>query len=220
MSHHPLHHRRIAIILLFVAAVFLVAGSDVVHQAILDVLGAAERVMRTYPRAGMALFLLLAAGSAMLSFFSSSALVPIGVYVWGPTSTLLLLWAGGAIGGTAGYWMARTLGRRIVKRLVPEAPFRRYERFFSERARWRTVLLFRIALQSELPSYVLGVLRYPFARYLPIMLLAELPYVLLATYLGETFLERNAIVFGLVLVAGLSMTVIAFRLLQREMRDA
>lgn len=220
MSHHPLHHRRLAIVVLFVAAVFAVAGSEVLHQGILDVLGAAERVMRAYPRAGMALFLVLAAASAMLSFFSSSALVPIGVFVWGPTTTLLLLWAGGAIGGTGGYWMARTLGRRIVKRLVPEAPFRRYERFFRERAQWRTVLLFRIALQSELPSYVLGVLRYPFTKYLPMMLLAELPYVVIATYLGETFLERNAVVFGLVLAAGLSMTVIAFRLLQREMRDA
>lgn len=220
MSHHPLHHRRVGVIVLFVAAVLAIATSDVLHGAFMDVLHVAERVMRAYPRAGMALFIVLAAMSAMLSFFSAAALVPIGVYVWGPTTTLLLLWAGGATGGIGGYWMARTLGRRIVKRLVPEAPFRRYESFFREKAQWRTVLLFRLALQSELPSYVLGVLRYPFPRYLPMMVLAELPYVLFAVYLGETILERDAGIFAVALAAGLSLTFVAFRRLQREMRDA
>ncbi len=220
MSHHPLHHRRVAVIVLFLALVAGVTMSDVLHDAFVDLLRVAERVMRAYPRAGMGIFLLLAAMSAMLSFFSAAALVPIGVYVWGPTTTLLLLWIGGSTGGAAGYWLARTLGRRLVRRMVPEAPFRRYERFFRERAHWRTVLLFRLALQSELPSYVLGALRYPFPRYLPMIVLAELPYVLFAVYLGERVLERNTAVFGLALLVGVGLTVWAFRALQREMREA
>jgi len=219
VNHHPFHARRVFVLVLVVAMVAAVSTSDLLHHAFVDVLTAAERVMRAYPRAGMAIFLLLAAFSAMLSFFSASALVPIGVFVWGPTTTALLLWAGGVSGGTAGYWMARTLGRRIVKRLVPEAPFRRYETFFRERARWQTILLFRVALQSELPSYVLGALKYPFARYLQMMILAELPYVLFATYLGEALIERNAAFFALALVLGVSLTVLAFRALQREMRE-
>jgi len=220
VTHHPLHHRRVIFIVLFLALVVALSSSDVLHDAFVDVLRAAERVMRTYPRAGMGIFLVLAAFSSMLSFFSASALVPIGVFVWGPTTTAALLWIGGVSGGTAGYWIARTLGRRIVKRLVPEAPFRRYERFFRERARWQTILLFRVALQSELPSYVLGALKYPFPRYLPMMILAELPYVLLATYLGEALIERNASYFIVALVLGVGLTVVAFRALQREMKDA
>ena len=219
VSHHPLHHRRVLVLILVVTVVAAVSTSDVLHQAFVDTLTIAERVMRAYPRAGMAIFLVLAACSAMLSFFSASALVPIGVFVWGPTTTALLLWLGGVSGGTVGYWIARTLGRRIVKRLVAEAPFRRYETFFRERARWQTILLFRVALQSELPSYVLGALRYPFARYLPMMILAELPYVLFATYLGEALIDRNASFFAVALVLGVSLTVVAFRALQREMRD-
>jgi uncharacterized membrane protein YdjX (TVP38/TMEM64 family) len=209
----------VLLLVLVVAVVAAVSTSDVLHHAFVDVLRIAERVMREYPRAGMAIFLVLAAFSAMLSFFSASALVPIGVFVWGPTTTALLLWAGGVSGGTAGYWIARTLGRKIVKRLVPEAPFRRYENFFRFRARWQTILLFRVALQSELPSYVLGTLRYPFARYMPMMVLAELPYVLFATYLGEALIERDAGFFAIALVIGVSLTVLAFRALQREMRE-
>jgi uncharacterized membrane protein YdjX (TVP38/TMEM64 family) len=219
VPHHPLHHRRVALVVLFIAVVIAVTTSDALHQAFVDVLTIAERLMRAYPRAGMAVFVGLASLSAMLSFFSSSALVPVGVYVWGASATMAMLWIGGVLGGTAGYWMARTLGRRVVKRLVPEAPFRRYETFFRTRAHWRTVLLFRLALQSELPSYVLGVLRYPFPRYLPMMLLGELPFVFFAVYLGETLLERNGLVFAVALLAGIGLTVLAFRALQREMRD-
>lgn len=219
MPHHPLHHRRVALLVAFVAIVLAVTTSDALHQAFVDVLAIAERLMRAYPRAGMLAFVGLASLSAMLSFFSSSALVPVGVYVWGAQRTMLMLWVGGVLGGTAGYWMARTLGRRIVKRLVPEAPFRRYETFFRTRAQWRTVLLFRLALQSELPSYVLGVLRYPFRRYLPMMLLGEIPFVFFAVYLGETLLERNGVVFAIALSLGVGLTVLAFRALQREMRS-
>lgn len=216
MTHHPLHHRRVTLLVVFIAAVLAITTSDVLHDAFVDVLTIAERLMRTYPRAGRVLFVALSAVSAMLSFFSSSALVPVGVYVWGPLQTMLMLWSGGVMGGIGGYWMARTLGRRIVKRLVAEAPFRRYETFFRTRAHWRTVLLFRVALQSELPSYVLGVLRYPFPRYVPMIMLGELPFVLFAVYLGETLLERNGLVFAVALMLGVGLTVLAFRALQRQ----
>jgi uncharacterized membrane protein YdjX (TVP38/TMEM64 family) len=215
VTHHPLHHRRVIFIVLFLALVVALSSSDVLHDAFVDVLRAAERVMRTFAH-GM-IFLARRFVDALV--LPASALVPIGVFVWGPTTTAALLWIGGVSGGTAGYWIARTLGRRIVKRLVPEAPFRRYERFFRERARWQTILLFRVALQSELPSYVLGALKYPFPRYLPMMILAELPYVLLATYLGEALIERKRL-FIVALVLGVGLTVVAFRALQREMKDA
>lgn len=220
MPHHPLEHRRVVLFVVIIAAVVAITTSDVVHDAFVDVLAIAERLMRAYPRAGMVLFIALSALSAMLSFFSSSALVPVGVFVWGATTTMLLLWSGGVMGGIAGYWLARTLGRGIVKRLVPEAPFRRYERFFRTQARWRTVLLFRVALQSELPSYVLGALRYPFPRYLPMIVLGELPFVLLAVYLGESLLERRIWYFLFVLLIGVGLTIVAFRALQREMRES
>ncbi len=220
MPHHHHHFRRIVILVIVLVAVFLVARSDTIHHAVLDVLGEAEELMHEYPRSGMLLFVVLAAFSAMLTFFSSTALVPIGVYVWGPTTTMLLLLIGGVSGGTAGYWASHTWGRRLVKRIFPSARFRRYETFFRNSARWRTILLFRVALQSELPSYVLGLVRYPFKKYLPIMILGELPYVVLVVYLGEKLLERNSGVFAAVLILGLTLTALALWLLHREMTAA
>jgi len=102
VPHHPLEHRRVVLFLVIIAAVVAITTSDAVHDAFVDVLAIAERLMRAYPRAGMVLFIALSALSAMLSFFSSSALVPVGVFVWGSTTTMLLLWSGGVLGGIAG----------------------------------------------------------------------------------------------------------------------
>ncbi len=218
MTHHPLHHRRLLVLAAVLAVVVAAARLDAVHDAIVGVLEISRGLMAAYPRGGMIIFLVLAALSAMLTFFSSSALVPIGVYVWGPERTALLLFIGGALGGIGGYWISRTLGRRIVHALFAAAPIARYEEYFQHHARWRTVMLFRFALQSELPSYVLGLVRYPFGRYLPMILLGELPYVLVMVYLGESFLERDVLVFGAVLAAAILLSLVAWRALQREMR--
>lgn len=219
MPYHPLHHRRVILLAVVLLLVVAIGQSDVLQGALHDVLAVVERLIRAYPRAGLVLFLVLAALSAMLSFFSSTALVPAGVYVWGAERTILLLWVGGVLGGVGGYWLARTLGRRVALRFIPEAPFQRYEDFFRTRAHWRSVLLFRLALQSELPSYVLGALRYPFPRYLPIMALAELPFVVVVVYLGDAFIRGNSLVFIATLLTSLGLTVLAFRRLQREMHE-
>jgi uncharacterized membrane protein YdjX (TVP38/TMEM64 family) len=217
VTHHPLHYRRLLVLASVLAVVVAAASSDTIHDAIVGILEISRGLIETYPRGGMVLFLVLSALSAMLTFFSSSALVPIGVFAWGPERTALLLFVGGAIGGIGGYWLSRTLGRRIVGALFAAAPIARYEEYFQRHARWRTVLLFRFALQSELPSYVLGLVRYPFRRYLPIILLAEIPYVLLVVYLGESFLERNTLLFGTVLAGALILSLVAWRALQSEM---
>ena len=218
MPHHPLHHRRLVVLAVILLLVVGVGQSAILGDAVRDVLGILERVVRSYPRAGMAVFLAFAAVSAMLSFFSSTPIVPVGVYVWGAERTMLLLWIGGVLGGTGGYWLARTLGRRVAVRFLPAEPFHRYETFFATRAQWRSILLFRVALQSELPSYVLGVLRYPFVKYLPIMALAELPFVAVVVYLGDAFVRGRSEIFVLTLAVSLGLTVLAFRRLQREMQ--
>lgn len=220
MSRHPLNARRVAVLVVVLLVVLGVLSSEPLHRALMGLLEAAESVMRAYPRAGMLLFFVLAGFSAMLSFFSTAALVPVGVFVWGPTLTMAILWSGGTTGGILGYWFARTLGRRAVKRMFPAEPLRKYETFFTTRAKWRTILLFRIALQSELPSYVLGLVRYPFLRYLPIIMLAEALFVLVEVYLGAAFLERRVPTFLGALAVAVVLTVWAWRRLQREMAEA
>jgi uncharacterized membrane protein YdjX (TVP38/TMEM64 family) len=216
MSHHPLHPRRIATVAVVIVLALAVSRSDALNNVLIDGLNLAEGEIRAHPRAGALLFLGLAGLSAMLAFFSSAALVPIGVYVWGKSTTCLLLWSGWTLGGVAGYWIARTLGRRVVGWLVPSGSIARYERFAVEQARWPFVLLFQVALPSEIPSYVLGLVRYPFVLYLAAVALGEFPFAAMAVYLGQAFVERQGIVFGAVLLAGLLLSGLAWRTLHRR----
>ena len=77
MPYHPLHHRRVALLAVVLLLVVAIGRSAALQGALHDVLTVVERLIRTYPRAGVALFLVLAGLSAMLSFFSSTALVPV-----------------------------------------------------------------------------------------------------------------------------------------------
>jgi len=216
VSHHPLRPRRIAAAVVVIILALVVSHSDALHRVLLEGLTLAEGGIRAHPRAGALLFLALAGLSAMLAFFSSAALVPIGVYVWGKSTTCLLLWVGWTLGGVAGYWMARTMGRRVVGWLAPPATIARYEQFAAKEARWPFVLLFQIALPSEIPSYVLGLVRYPFHLYLAAVTVGELPFAAMAVYLGQAFVAQQGMIFGGVLLAGLLLSALAWKTLHRR----
>jgi len=68
---------------------------------------------------------------------------------------------------------------------------------------------------SEVPGYVLGLVRFPFTRYAVALGLAELPYTLATVYLGSSFLEGRS---GMILIIGSLLalgSVATFSALQR-----
>lgn len=208
-----------ALILLLLCAVLALAGSsDVLHSTLLRGLAVSAEVISERPVLGMLLFVLLAAFSAMLAFFSSAALVPLALYTWGKLACALLLWIGWALGGTLAYAIGRTLGRPVVKSLLPAATLAHYEDRISRHTPLTVVWLFQLALPSEVPGYLLGLVRYPFSRYLVALLLAELPWAAGTVYLGQTFLERQIPVFlGLGIAGALAMALL-LRLLHHRLR--
>ena len=55
------------------------------------------------------------------------------------------------------------------------------------------VLLFQLAVPSEIPGYLLGTLGYRFSRYLVVVSVGEVPYALGTVLLGESFVSREEI---------------------------
>ncbi|HUE89677.1 MAG TPA: hypothetical protein VMO26_26680, partial [Vicinamibacterales bacterium] len=79
------------------------------------------------------------------------------------------------------------------------------------------ILLLQLGLPSEIPGYVLGLVRYPFSRYLLALAIAEVPYTIATVYLGAGIVEAKG---GLVLAVGLGMAVLgvgAFYLMRRRL---
>jgi uncharacterized membrane protein YdjX (TVP38/TMEM64 family) len=205
--------------LLFLGIIIVVAGlissSDVLHMEFEDIIAAVEAIISRSPRLGMLLFVLLAMISAMLAFFSSAILVPIGVYTWGSITCFALLWIGWLLGGVTSFCIGRYLGRPVAEKLVGVDRISRFEHQLGRHARFVHILLFQAALPSEVPGYVLGALRYRFSMFMLALAIVELPYALGTVYLGDRFLERDIVLFLLIGSGGIVIYVISNYLYRR-----
>lgn len=209
--------RRAAVLLLACVALALVGTSDDLHQALLEVLRAGSMLIAERPVLGAVLFVLLSALSAMLAFVSSAVLVPVALYTWGEAVCAALLWLGWILGGMTAYALGRWLGRPVVRWLLPSETLDRYEDRLSTKTPFGLILLLQLALPSEVPGYLLGLVRYPFWRYLAALALAELPYAVGTVYLGESFLDRHLLLLLALGGGGAVLMFFAVRLLQRRL---
>jgi uncharacterized membrane protein YdjX (TVP38/TMEM64 family) len=210
---------RAVVLLLICGALAAVGSSEALHSTLLRAVAAAGEIMAARPVLGAVVFVLLSAASALLAFFSSAVVVPVALYTWGKGVCFLLLWTGWTLGGMIAYWLGRTLGRPVLRWALPAATLARYEEQLSRHTSFRVVLLFQLALPSEVPGYLLGVVRYPFGRFLAAYILAELPYAVGTVYLGAGFLERHLLLVIALGALGALWMVIVLRVLQRRLRS-
>ena len=186
---------------LIIGTIIIIAGlfaaSETLHDKSEQIIVWTEAAISEAPLLGMLLFVLLAMLSAMVAFFSSALLAPIAVYAWGKGVCLVLLWLGWLLGGIVSFCIGRFLGRSVAAAFIGEEKLAGWEQQLSEHSRFIHVLLFQAAVPSEIPGYVLGILRYRFLLYLAALAITELPYAIAVVYLGESFLEGEATVFVL-----------------------
>ena len=207
--------RHILIVgMLIIVAGFIVA-SDTLHDKTEAIIFWAEGLISQAPLLGMIVFVLLAMISAMAAFMSSALLVPVAVYAWGKAGCLALLWLGWFLGGIASFCIGRFFGRSVVSMIMGEEKIASWESQVSKRTRFIHILLFQAVVPSEIPGYVLGILRYRFLFYLAALGITELPYAVATVYLGESFLRGDSTVF---IVVGIGVIVLATFLFQIHRR--
>lgn len=200
--------RRVVIIVLGAVIAALLAYSEEIHRQVVAAIAIAEPVIRSMPVLGTVLFLLLAALSAMLVFFSGLLLVPIGVQVWGTAGCFLLLWTGWFLGGVVTYSIGRWLGRPVVQRMLSEKKLARYEKRVPPATSFLAATLTQLMLPSDISGYFFGLLGYRTRLYLGSLALAELPYAFGTVYLGNAFVERQYLALLVLAAAGLGILAI------------
>ena len=203
--------RHIVIVGILIVLVGLVAASDTLHNRTEEIIVWIEGVISQAPVLGMVLFVLLSMVSAMVAFFSSAVFAPIAIYAWGKAGTFMLLWLGWLLGGILSFCVGRFLGRSVVGMIIDEQKIAGWERELGARSRFIHILMFQAAVPSEIPGYVLGILRYRFPLYLIALALTEIPYAIATVYLGESFLEGESTVF---ILLGIAVIVLGIFLLQ------
>lgn len=70
-------------------------------------------------------------------------------------------------------------------------------------------------MPSEIPGYLLGMLRYRFLLYLTALGITEIPYAVATVYLGESFLAGESMAFMLVGVGIIMVAEFLFRIHRR-----
>jgi len=147
----------------------------------------AKQLMESHKVEGGAVFFLFSVLSAMLAFASSAILVPPANLAWGQPVTFLLLWGGWVAGAMAAYWIGRVAFPLLLHSGYQER-LRKYQDYASRRMSFWMVLLFCIAIPSEIPSYLFGSLRYSFWKFLAAIATAETGYALGIVIAGEGLL--------------------------------
>ena len=198
--------RRVAAVTLLVVLVVLLVSSQGIHDILVRILSQADRTAAEHPIWAMTLVVAFSALAAMLAFVSSWIVVPFAVFTWGTIGGFALLWTGWLLGGAGTYAIGRFMGRPAARWLVSAPVLARYEDRISHHTPFGVVLLAQFALPSELPGYLLGVVRYPFGRYLAAVGIVELTYGIATIYLGVGVVERRAMP---VIVAAAALTLIS-----------
>lgn len=205
----------IAIGLFFVAGMLTYLGHD---RNIADELRAwfTELVGYNTVVAGL-VFFVLAALSAILTFFTSTPLIPLAAAVWGKTTTLALLYGGWMLGAIMAYFIGYAFSHLIRRfRFFKKIEVHRAE--LGEGASFLVVLLFRLSAPAEIASYTLGLLRYPFGHYVLASLISDLPFALLAIYSSAALLGPHPMNFAFFMVGGLITISLFTYFLHRQLK--
>ena len=211
--------KRVAGLGLLLVLLGALASSDSLHEIILRLVEPAERIIVEHPRLGVTLFIVFSALSAMIAFFSTALITPVAVETWGAGVSVVLLWIGWMLGGISAYGIGRSLGRPVVRALTSHDALDRFENRISSRAPFGLVLLFQLAMPSEVPGYVLGIARYQFLKYILILGMVELPFAIGTVYLGASFLQQRSYLLFTIGAAGIALTTWAIYTLQKRMSE-
>lgn len=197
-------------------AVLIFWSSIMLQEEYGRLVGFFENQATAKPVLSIFVFLILTIFSVMFLFFSSVLLVPVAVSVWGSLMTVLLLLAGWLLGAIFSYILGRYAGYPILKHFIPLRKLDYYRDLFSKNSSFLLVFLLRFTLPSEIPGYVLGLLRFNFQKYLLITLLAEIPYAFVTVYAIGAILNRDPVVLGSIVFVWLASVSLLTRLLYKK----
>jgi uncharacterized membrane protein YdjX (TVP38/TMEM64 family) len=204
-------------VVLICASLALLLSVDKAYEVLQRALLAAEPLIAGHRYLGVVVFVLLAALSAVLAFFSSALLLPAAVYTWGSTVTFGLLWLGWLLGGVCTYALGRGLRGPQGRASKTSSQFDFYLQRAPGELTFAFVLLLYLALPSELPGYLCGYLGVRLRTYFSALALAELPYAVGAVLLGAGVVHRHVgalLAFGLI---GAALSLFAMRMLHRRL---
>lgn len=212
--------KKIILLVLGVTLVLLFWGSTALQEEYGQLVTFFENHVADRPVLSVLIFIVLTILSVMFFFFSSVFFVPVAVSVWGGLTTTILLLFGWLLGAVFSYLIGRFAGYPILQRFISNKKLDYFHHLFSKNSSLLSVFLLRFTLPSEIPGYVLGILRFNFTKYFWITLLAEIPYAFVTVYAFDAILRKDPLILGLIIGIWLIAVAILVKLIYREVQKS
>lgn len=202
-------------VLFFIALVLFF--STVLQDVLFDSMDFLGGYLKENKVLGIILFFIFSAVSVLLSPFTSVPFAPSAIMAWGNFLTFLILFLGWVTGGIFAYLIGSFSREKIIRRFISFEKMERYKKRISPRTQFWLVLLFRLAIPSEIAGYTLGIIRYQFKKYLLATFLAELPFAFFVIYSSSVFLSGKFLLFAGILLAGAAVFFLLYRAFNKNM---
>lgn len=192
------------VILLFVISSWLVqANLEAIAGLIGDGIG------------GMAIYVLVSIATIVLAPVATIPLIPIASGLWGGFVTGILNIGSWLIGAMIAFSLARFIGIRFVRKMVPLDRLERLEKRIPEQGKFWTIVLLRMIIPVDILSYALGL----FSRVRPTLyfwatLMGIIPFAFILAYAGEIPFAWQ--IFGFLALAGLGLLALGIQHLMKR----
>lgn len=198
---YQLHLKKLGVTaVIIILALVLFVASERINTAFYSVIFWIEDIINAQPLLGSLIFFVLSALSAILAFASTVPLLPSAILVWGMPLTFFLLLGGWIVGAMFTYWIGHQLARPALTFFVAEEKLSHYEHIISKEAKFWVILLFCLAVPSEIPGFILGAMRYDFAKFISAVLIAETVYALGSILIAQNILDKEIISTGAIII--------------------
>lgn len=195
--------RRTPVWLRLLVLVIFVAGSVLSVRYIPSLISLTGALLDDYGTAAAGLYVVVMAAGIVVLPLSSLPLIPVAAAAWG-------VWLGGTL-SAFGWWLgamiaflvARSLGRPALVRIVGAETLDRWEARVPARIGFVSVVLMRIVLPVEIPSYVLGLTKaISFRQYALATAIGIAPFAYGMVAMGDALAGGAWVRFGIIGAAG------------------
>lgn len=210
--HNHYIKRKLIIFIIILIFAFLFWSSSEIQNFFSNFYLLSIQFIENHKLLGIIVFLVISALSAILSPFSSIPLIPITAAIWGNTITIAMLLIGWLGGGITSYYLGSLTGYSLAKKIFSPQKAEYYKNGVSAQTNFLTVLIFRLAMPTEIAGYILGTIKYNFTKYLIATTLAETPFAFISVYSSEALLEvnKNKFIFFIFLTIALIGAMLYF----------
>lgn len=202
----------------FIVVIITTVGLIILIDAIWDI----RELQRIVNEAGVwapLVYVVLKASTFVIAPLSGASLKVSSGALFGLQNGIIYTLLGDLIGGSINFWIAKSLGRKIIAKIVGSSRIRYIDNLVHQIGGWQALLFARLFLATiyDFISYAAGLASIPFSHYLIVSLLGGLISTSFWVALGSSFAEDRVTL--LVVTLGVLLFSVVIILLQYRLRN-